>query len=249
MTKTEIYGAVRDQLSRELSCEPGDFLGEDNVITGFRLHEKRRRFSEDRPFLQMATFGSCAVISADEKLHPWLSEWIRDKRGFTLFEQENWFGLETELRTYGYRMASTHHMFLPRPEITDITTDINIKWYEQGELDGFYGKPYLSNALCDRFRPERPDVLAVAAFDGGEIMGMAGCSADTPELWQIGIDVLPGYRRRGVAVTLVTLLKNEALRRGAIPYYGTSLSNLASWKTALLSGFEPAWIETEAVLK
>ena len=38
----------------------------------------------------------------------------------------------------------------------------------------------------------------------------------------------------------------SAFYRGAIPYYGTSLSNLGSWKTALASGFEPAWIETEA---
>ena len=77
-------------------------------------------------------------------------------------------------------------------------------------------------------------------------MGMAGCSADTPKLWQIGIDVNPKYRGRGVARTLVTLLRNETFRRGAIPYYGTSLSNLASWKTALSSGFTPAWIEVES---
>ena len=39
---------------------------------------------------------------------------------------------------------------------------------------------------------------------------------------------------------------NETFRRGAIPYYGTSLSNLASWKTALSSGFTPSWIEVES---
>ena len=57
--------------------------------------------------------------------------------------------------------------------------------------------------------------------------------------------VLPEYRGRGIGRTLVTLLRNEALRRGAIPYYGTSLSNLGSWKTALHSGFVPAWVEAE----
>ena len=77
-------------------------------------------------------------------------------------------------------------------------------------------------------------------------MGMAGCSADTLLLWQIGIDVLPEYRGRGIATTLVTLLRDEVFRRGAIPYYGTSLSNLGSWKTALASGFVPAWVETES---
>ena len=89
-------------------------------------------------------------------------------------------------------------------------------------------------------------MLAVIALDGDTVMGMAGCSADTPELWQIGIDVLPEYRKRGVGRALVTLLRNEALRRGAVPYYGTSLSNLPSWRIALGSGFYPLWVETEA---
>lgn len=39
------------------------------------------------------------------------------------------------------------------------------------------------------------------------IIGIAVCSADTPELWQIGIDVLPEYRGRGIAKALVSLLK------------------------------------------
>ncbi|MBP5793063.1 MAG: GNAT family N-acetyltransferase, partial [Spirochaetaceae bacterium] len=100
-------------------------------------------------------------------------------------------------------------------------------------------------ALCDRFHPDRPDELAVAALDGTQIMGMAGCSADTPKLWQIGIDVLPQYRGRGVGTTLVTLLRDAAFQRGAIPYYGTSLSNLGSWNIALSSGFVPDWVEVE----
>ena len=32
-----------------------------------------------------------------------------------------------------------------------------------------------SNAMSDRFKPERPDMLAVIALDGEKIMGMAGC--------------------------------------------------------------------------
>ena len=143
-------------------------------------------------------------------------------------------------------MSQTHHMFLPKAGMTDIETDLKIRWLEQDDIKQFYGRKEFSNALCECFKPDRPDVLAVVALDGEEIMGMAGCSADTPDLWQIGIDVLPGYRKRGVAKTLVSLLRDETFKRGAIPYYGTSLSNISSWKTALACGFEPAWVETEA---
>lgn len=245
MNKQEIDQAIRLQLSYEFNCRPEDFSGEANVITTPLLHEKRRMFSEKPFFLQMVTFGANAVISADERIHPWLQKWLEGKRGFWIFEQHNYYELETELRKYGYKMALTHHMFVPKPELMNVQTDLKIRWLETADLMEFYGREEFSNALCDRFRPDRPDMLAVVALDGEKIMGMAGCSADTPLLWQIGIDVLPEYRGRGIATTLVSLLRDEVFRRGAIPYYGTSLSNLGSWKTALHSGFVPAWVEAE----
>ncbi len=246
ITQTDILYEVKKQLSYEFNCAPDDLTKDENTITTPILHEKRRKFSEESFFIQMATFGRGTVISADSSIHPWLHEWVKDKSGIWLFEQHNFFELETEIRKFGYKMALTHHMFLPTSETISIDTDLNIKWLEQDEIMEYYGREEFSNAICDRFRPDRPDVLAVVALDGNKIMGMAGCSADTPKLWQIGIDVDPAYRGRGIAKTLVTLLRNEVFRREAIPYYGTSLSNLASWKTALASGFSPAWIEVES---
>ena len=239
---------IKEQLAFEFNCRPEDFDRDENVITKSCLHEKRRQFSKEPFFLQMATFGRNAVISADEEIHPWLNEWVKGKNGFWLFEQHNFFELESELRKHGFKMALTHHMFLPANDTSGFKTDLNIRWLEQKDIHPFYGREEFSNALCDRFKPERPDVLAVIALDGEKIMGMAGCSADTPLMWQIGIDVLPEYRDRGIGKTLVTLLKNEVIRRGAIPYYGTSLSNIFSWKIALGSGFAPAWVETESRL-
>lgn len=246
LTKGGIERKFKEQLALEFGCAPEDFSGEEIIITGPVLHENRRKFSDQPFFLQMATFGAGAVISADERLHPRLREWAKGKRGFWLFEQHNYLELDRLLRGYGYKMALTHHMFTPTTEIAAVETGFPVRWMEQGDIPPFYGREEFSNALCDRFRPERPDVLAVLALDGEEIMGMAGCSADTPELWQIGIDVRPRYRGRGIGKTLVALLRNEALRRGALPYYGTSLSNIASWRVALASGFLPAWVEAEA---
>ncbi len=246
MIRAEAEARVKAQLTLDFCCEPGDFDREENVITPAAALEGRRRFSDKPFFLQMATFGGNAVISADEALHPWLRAWVRDKKGFWLFEQHNYLALDRELLRHGYEMALTHHMFLPLPEAPAEDPALPVRWLEQGDLGPWYGREEFSNALCDRFRPERPDVLAVIALDGEAVMGMAGCSADAPDLWQIGVDVLPEYRRRGVGRALVTLLRNEVLRRGAVPYYGTSLSNLASWKVALASGFGPAWIEAEA---
>ena len=86
-------------------------------------------------------------------------------------------------------------------------------------------------------------MLGVAALRKGEIVGMAGASADSPTMWQIGINVDPACRGEGVASLLVALLKNEILKRGILPFYGTSPSHIASQRTALAAGFLPAWAE------
>ncbi len=244
LTQEEIDHRIKTQLAYEFNCEPEDFSGEETLITSAVPHKKRRIFSEKFPFLQMATFGTNAVISADERIHPWLREWVKGKQGFWLFQHEYFFELEEELRRYGVKMAPTHHMFVPKPELMGITTGLKVRWLEQGDIMAYYGREEFPNALCDRFYPERPDVIAVTALDGEKIMGMAGCSADSPEMWQIGIDVCPAYQGMGVGKTLVSLLRDEIFRRGAIPYYGTSLSNIRSRRTALSCGFLPAWIET-----
>lgn len=77
-------------------------------------------------------------------------------------------------------------------------------------------------------------------------MGMAGCSEDAPGWMQIGIDVLPQFRSKGIGTYLVIILKNKIEEMGAVPFYGTSVSNYHSWNIALNSGFRPTWVEIGA---
>ena len=108
-------------------------------------------------------------------------------------------------------------------------------------IEAFRGDDRYSEAFA--FEPDAPDVLGVAAFREGQMLGVAGASSDSPTMWQIGINVNPESREAGIGTLLVTLLKNEILRRGFLPYYGTSMSHIASQRVALGSGFLPAWAE------
>jgi len=45
------------------------------------------------------------------------------------------------------------------------------------------------------------------------------------------------------------LIKKEIEKRGKIPFYGTSLSNMYSWGIALNSGFTPVWVEIETMVE
>lgn len=235
---------LRQLLALEYNCAPEDFDRKENVITLPALKEGRRRYPDQPYFFHMATLGGSAVITADPQLHGFLREWTAEKEGHWLFELPNLRPLERELEKLGCCLTGTFHMFLPRFP-AEIGGNWKVRWYEGEELLPLYGQGW-SNALCSRPRPERPDRMAVCALDGERIVAMAGCSEDAPGWMQIGIDVLPEYRSRGMGTYLVGLLKNRIEERGSIPFYGTSAANEHSRNIAIRCGFRPAWVEVGA---
>ena len=59
----------------------------------------------------------------------------------------------------------------------------------------------------------------MGAYDNGKLIGLAACSADCEDMWQIGIDVLPEYRKQGIASALPSNLALEIVERGKVPFY------------------------------
>ena len=99
-------------------------------------------------------------------------------------------------------------------------------------------------ALCEK-RKEL-DVLGVGAYDSGRLVGLAGCSADCEEMYQIGVDVLPEYRRQGIASAVTSRLAMEVLALDKVPFYCAAWCNIKSVRNAIRSGFRPAWVEITA---
>ena len=104
--------------------------------------------------------------------------------------------------------------------------------------------PQWSNALCEKRK--HLDVLGVGAYDNGELIGLAGCSADCEMMYQIGVDVLPEYRRKGVASAVTSRLAWEILALDKVPFYCAAWCNIKSVRNAIRSGFRPAWVEITA---
>ena len=244
--KTRLFAALHTLLAHEYNCDPADFTRAENVLTVSALRDGRRCYGSDPYFFSMVTTGGNAVITADTCLHPFLENWMQDRCGHWLFEQPNTRPLEAELNRFGYALKNSYHMFLPAAKAEVGTPDFAVRWFEDGEILPFYGDPRFPNAICAEPLPHRPDRLVVCAYDGETIMGMAGCSQDAPGWLQIGIDVLPAYRSRGVGAGLVALMPKAIEERGEIPFYGTSLSNYHSWNIAIRCGFRPAWVEIGA---
>ena len=149
--------------------------------------------------------------------------------------------IDDKLRENGRCIGSVHPFYICETQSAVDTGDYEIRWYEQEDIEQFRGDERFkeSYGFCEK----APDMLGISAVRNGEIIGMAGASCDSRIMWQIGINVAKESRSNGIGTMLVTLLKNEILARGKLPFYGTSASHLASQRVALGAGFLPAWVE------
>ena len=59
---------------------------------------------------------------------------------------------------------------------------------------------------------EMPFACNLVSYDKDNLVGLAACSADCEDMWHIGVDVLPQYRRQGIAASLTSALALEILR-------------------------------------
>ncbi|MBR5880546.1 MAG: GNAT family N-acetyltransferase [Clostridia bacterium] len=162
-----------------------------------------------------------------------------------LFETPHLHALNEALMGKGQKICFMAEYFLPDVNVLTARDagPYKIKLLYPKDFAGLY-LPEWSNALCaDR---KHLDVLGVGAYDGDMLIGLAGCSADCDSMWQIGIDVLPAYRRQGIASALTSRLAIEILNRGKVPFYCAAWSNVKSVRNAIRSGFRPAWGEMTA---
>jgi len=240
-TKNEILYTAKCQLSLDYNCQLFDFEKEENTIVKKEPMDGSRVYDNDGCFLKILCFGGRAIISASSIIIPWFEEKLINKDAAWFFEYPKLRVIDKKLQEFGHEIADVHHYYLPNPKWQNVEPITNVKWYESEEIYQFENDHRFREALA--FDKNHPDVLAVAAFDGDNIMGMAGASADSKTMWQIGIDVLPEYRSRGIGRNLVILLKNEILKRGKIPFYGTVESHFHSQNIAVSAGFFPAWAE------
>lgn len=240
-------------LALEYNCSEDVVCGAENIVTVSTGRRGRKYDGDGGCFFSMATMGGGCLISADERLMPFLREFVKGCEGHALFGEGKLAALDRELDRFGYKLheLGAHHMFLPKYSV-ESAQKFPIRRFELSEFKRFYGDKRFSNALCGEYDPERPDVAALAAMDGENIMGLAGASRDlagTPSWLQIGVDVLPEYRGRGVGTFLVNELAKLILESGDIPFYGTAPANIYSQNIAINCGFRPAWVEISAQKK
>ncbi len=245
MTNEEILQTALAQSAIDCACAPGDFLKPGHTLTLSRPNRLARRYLVLPHVCSFVTYGSAVVATAGEAYldaaKRCLALFPPEAGAYRLFETPGLHEVERIFAPLGGTIRHMAEYFLPdldlmKPQKCPFETKI----LTQKDFSALY-TPTWSNALCEQRR--ELDKMGVGAYNNGALVGLAGCSADCESMWQIGIDVLPTYRRRGVAAALVTALALEVIERGKVPFYCAAWSNLPSVRTALRSGFRPAWAE------
>ena len=233
------------QLALDYCCTPEDVRDGKNHFTEHRFLEGRRRFREGKDcFLKVAMVGGKLLFTGRPEIVARCRETYAGEDAAWFLEAGSLRRLDALLRDFGCRVGTAHPFFLPGRAPWLPAPDCGLRWFRGAEIERVRGDRRLDEAFC--FCEDAPDVLGLAALRDGEIVGMAGASADSPTMWQIGINVEPEVRGRGLGTALTALLKDEILRQGILPFYGTAASHLASQRTALAAGFLPAWAELAA---
>lgn len=247
MTNERILAIAMEQSAIDLACAADDFLKNENLTVISKADPRARKYLQ-LPFeCNLVSYGGNVVASTSAETAETVSEYISTYPPYCCFETPNMNVLSEKIAPYGLSICFMAEYFLPDVRRMQILPcNYKVRILEKDEFEPLY-LPQWQNALCKK-RKEY-DMLAIGAYDGTKLIGLAGCSADCETMWQIGIDVLPEYRRQGIAMALTSRIAAETFERGKVPFYCAAWSNIKSVRNAIACGFVPSWTELTAKKK
>ena len=136
-------------------------------------------------------------------------------------------------------------------EYTGITgnqhTDFEIKMIDSDNIHAITGR------IIPSFSWRETEFLkygyGYVAFENGQYCGTAFSAAVSSEEIDIGVEVHPNYRGRGIATALVQKMCAESISQGKKPVWAHAETNTASMHTALRCGFVQSRINSMICIK
>lgn len=213
-------------------------------MTISKANSKARKYIPLPLECDLVSYGNNIVAQTSERTKDVVTEYINKYTAYRCFETPNIKALNELLAPLDLKVCFMAEYFLPDvTRLKELDCGYELRVLHKQDFADLYLEQW-SNCLT--FDDRERDVLAVGAYDNGKLIGIAGCSADCEMMYQIGVDVLPKYRRKGVASALTSRLSLEILKLGKVPFYCAAWSNIKSVRNAIKSGFSPTWVELTA---
>ncbi len=253
-TLQDVRETVIAMLCAELSCTEAQ-LTDGRVHISVRKPDAfkdpaHRLFDPHPGKIGIASLGIGGIVCVDEEHHDWAEEVFGPEPKTTrdeLFMPDRMGKMAELVRPEGLLLYGPFPRFaVSNSAVTHVEApaDYGIRVVGKEGADAIGQRAKWHNAIYKvPTETERPTMIAAIAEREGEIVGVCGASADSPFMWQLGIDVAPEHQGRGIAPSLASAVAEAVLDEGKLPYYGTSASNIPSMRTALAAGFKPTWVE------
>lgn len=245
---------IRHVLAAENGCQPEDFLRSTVGVFEAPAAPYRsplvRRYGREEPLFTAVSMGVGAVVSGSAVLVDRLREPFAGITRDEVFETARLARVAALFEPYRRTVVGPHLRLLCGDETLfdrapPAGAGVTVEAFpDERRLAGLVPARW-SNAISLPVR-RTTTRLAVAQADGA-VVGLGATTADTEQVWQIGLDVREDWRGRGISAVLTSVLAREALAMGRIPFYGVAVANLASVRTALAAGFRPCWVEVYSV--
>jgi len=240
----ESSAAFKAALASQLGCAPSALDSESLVVV------ERPPDSREPHLALIASTGLGSVVSVKD---PRLGDWARDQpleNHFRVFLPSFLEGLAAHARELGHGGARSHSP----SEGMVLAQDLPLR-----DLPPGYRIAELPLAQQERLRPAREfenalaepgEIAKIAAIrivfaayaPDGTLAGVVGVWDQYPEIDEIGIDVAPPHRGRGLATTLTIHATRWIREQGRWPIYTYGIWNIRSMNNGLSAGFRPLWL-------
>lgn len=244
MTNKDILKTALQQSAYDCNCKPEDFLSDKNVITISKSNHRARKYIPLPLECHLVSYGNNVVAQTSERTKAVVERYISRYDAYRCFETPNINKLNALLAPFNITVCFMAEYFLPDVnKLKELSCGYELRVLKKSDFADLYVEKW-SNCLS--FNDRDRDILAVGAYHNNELIGLAGCSADCDTMYQIGVDVIPEYRRQGIASAVTSKLAIETFKLGKVPFYCAAWSNIKSVRNALKCGFYPAWVELTA---
>ena len=165
-----------EQSAADLGCKAEDFFSNKNITVPFNPGANAKKYYKLPIACNFISYGNNVVAAVTDEVSDIVSEYISKFEFYHCFETPNMHWLNDRLAEKGHKVCFMAEYYLPdMTKLKEIDCGYELRVLQNSELAGLYIDSW---EHCLTFNDRERDVLAVGAYDNGELVGLAGCSAD-----------------------------------------------------------------------